>query len=547
MRLRTRLALAFSLLALLPIALLVPLTLSELRKSLSREYENRLQRATDAAHSELLRLDDDVRRRMTALAEGPGAENVAKAEHAHTPVAQLSGAAVGLMQSERLTVLVLLDAGGSTLSSAHLPARVGDSDPALYALTGTPGVPHWTGVEVRGDHGIETRPALVCAHAIDYGEVRLWAVGGVQLDGAVAEQLARLTGAQVRVLFEGTQVAEAGEALPPRLARTVEVAPGVTVQLGFSGAALEAAERRVTWVGSALGGLGLVLAVLLGFFVARVTTGPLEALSAGARRVSGGDWQHPVVAEAGGEVGELIRTFNAMTENLSRTTDKLIAAERVAAWQEMAKRLAHELKNPLTPIKMSLETLLAAYREKDARFAGLFAESAGPMLEEVERLRRTVDAFSSFARMPKPNLGPLEVSEWAGQVLALHASSRATLKVKTELAPELHVLGDRDQLTQVLVNLIKNADEAMGSDGGRLSLRTRRVGDDVVLEVEDTGPGVPVAARGQLFTPYFTTKEGGTGLGLAISARICQEHGGRLELEAASARGATFRMVLPAV
>jgi nitrogen fixation/metabolism regulation signal transduction histidine kinase len=232
-----------------------------------------------------------------------------------------------------------------------------------------------------------------------------------------------------------------------------------------------------------------------------------------------------------------------MTEELEVTTARLVSAERIAAWQEIAKRLAHELKNPLTPIRMSLETLLAAHRQGGGRMEALFAESAGPMLEEVDRLRRTVDAFSSFARLPKPNLSPLDLSEWVRQVVSLQSQGFSKIKTRSQLEPGLFVDADRDQLTQVLLNLLKNAAEAM-PEGGAITVTTRLQGKEAILEVRDTGPGVPPAARASLFTPYFTTKEGGTGLGLAVSARICQEHGGALELLPDEPNGA-FRVRLP--
>ena len=164
------------------------------------------------------------------------------------------------------------------------------------------------------------------------------------------------------------------------------------------------------------------------------------------------------------------------------------------------------------------------------------------MLEEVERLRRIVDEFSRFARLPKPQLQRMDITELTSQVLALYASPPAGITLSSELTPGLLADADRDQLTQVLVNLIKNAEEAM-PNGGRVTVRTRVHQGDVAIEVEDTGPGIKPEDRARIFEPYFTTKEGGTGLGLAIASRVIQEHGGKLEVT--GDHGALFRVRLP--
>jgi nitrogen fixation/metabolism regulation signal transduction histidine kinase len=194
---------------------------------------------------------------------------------------------------------------------------------------------------------------------------------------------------------------------------------------------------------------------------------------------------------------------------------------------------------------MSLETLAAARSANSPEFDRLFKEGVKAMLEEVERLRRIVDEFSRFARLPKPQLAPVDPAELVRQVLALYPAQPAGVRWKTEISSGMTVQADRDLLTQVLVNLIKNADEAMGGKG-EIAIRVRRHGEGVAVEVQDSGPGIPPEHRARLFEPYFTTKPEGSGLGLAIASRICQEHGGRLELDAAATgHGALFRLVLP--
>ena len=175
----------------------------------------------------------------------------------------------------------------------------------------------------------------------------------------------------------------------------------------------------------------------------------------------------------------------------------------------------------------------------------LFAESAPAMLEEVERLRRTIDAFARFARLPAAVLAPLELTAWTSQALALHGG-HPRLSVHWEPGPALEVRGDRDQLAQLLHNLLKNAEEAMPG-GGQVTVRTRRDGAWALLEVEDWGPGVPAAERAHILEPGVTSKAEGSGLGLAIGARIAQGHGGALEVDEAPELGALFRLRLPLV
>jgi two-component system nitrogen regulation sensor histidine kinase NtrY len=326
--------------------------------------------------------------------------------------------------------------------------------------------------------------------------------------------------------------------------RWIDLMPAARIRLSISATAYRAAQRGVANAFAFLVAVGVTSALLLGLFVSRRITRPVEALTDAARRVAQGELGARVATRASGEVGELVATFNRMMAELRETTERLVASERVAAWQEVARRLAHEIKNPLTPIQMSLETLLAAERTQNPQFQRLFHESAGAVLEEVERLRRIVDEFSRFARLPKPKLAPLDLSELTGQVLSLYAAPPAGVKLEQELAPSLRVVGDRDQLTQVIVNLVKNAEEAV-SGGGRVRIHARTADGTVHLEVADSGPGIKPEDRQRIFEPYFTTKAGGTGLGLAIAARIAQEHGGRLEAGGTYGEGAVFTLVLP--
>jgi two-component system nitrogen regulation sensor histidine kinase NtrY len=546
MRLRTRLALAFAVLGLVPLTVVVPLTVNRLRTTLSRELETRMEGATSSAQESLDRSSELARRAVEELVESTAMEDLARDAHERPTRAIQADTAEGLMRTRGLTVLSLFDKQGTTLSSGHLPARRGDPDPELFAVTQQKSSkPVTVRVSVRGAEGLREVPALVTARPVDYGDLRLWAVGGMLLDEGVAQHLSRLTQAEVSLRSGDNVVAQAGSAAPPTVERVLPLGQAAAVHLVFSRAAALEAEQGVTSAFLLLAGLGLSFAMMLGLLMARRITHPVEALTEGARRVGEGARDVQVTMKASGEVGELVRAFNHMTSELRSTTERLVASERIAAWQEVARRLAHEIKNPLTPIQMSLETLLAAQSAQDARFPTLFRDSAAVVLEEVDRLRRIVDEFSRFARLPKPQLAPVDLGELAQSVLALYATPPEGITLLPTLQTGVVALADRDQLTQVLVNLVKNAEEAMAGKGGAVRVRVKGTEADAIVEVEDSGPGIPPEHRARIFEPYFTTKEGGTGLGLAIAARILQEHGGKLEVGGEPGEGARFSVVLP--
>jgi two-component system nitrogen regulation sensor histidine kinase NtrY len=222
----------------------------------------------------------------------------------------------------------------------------------------------------------------------------------------------------------------------------------------------------------------------------------------------------------------------------------------------MARRLAHELKNPIFPIQVSIETLRRVFERDvaegastDARgtaaFATLFRESCDTILDELRLLRGIIDEFSRFARLPQPHFAPTDIGALVEQVLALHRPGAGRVTIETHLAQGLPAISaDRDLLSHALGNLVANAFEAM-PDGGTLCIRTMLAGAGVAVAIEDSGPGIPEEQRRRLFTPYFTTKRGGTGLGLSIAQSIVADHGGRIEVRTEPGRGTTFTLILP--
>jgi signal transduction histidine kinase len=325
----------------------------------------------------------------------------------------------------------------------------------------------------------------------------------------------------------------------------------VSLAMRFTGAAAGASAgasgwpvRSIAWASA----MALLVAVLVGVWLWCSVVMPLEQITAAAEKVSAGDLSTRAESSERASAGHALTTFDNMLGELARAQRNLAKAERRAAWRDMAQRVAHEIKNPLLPIQISVETLRKARRQGHADFDAMFEEATATVLEEVERLRRIVSEFSDFARLPRPV--PSEVN--VGEVL-LHVASvlgagddGSTVEVIAEGGPWI-VPADRGQVIQAALNLAKNGLEAAREAGPqrgdaaplvRLSVGT--AAGRVTLAVEDNGAGVAEGERGQVFDPYYTTKATGTGLGLAIVQRIVEEHRGTIEVDRSALGGARF-------
>jgi two-component system nitrogen regulation sensor histidine kinase NtrY len=311
-------------------------------------------------------------------------------------------------------------------------------------------------------------------------------------------------------------------------------------------------ERQIISTAMLVGGAGIVVAVLASLWFAARVTRPVVSLAEAARRVAAGDLGAKVDVESSDELGELASSFNRMTEDLVQQKDRTLQAERVAAWRELARRLAHELKNPLFPLQVTVENLMRAKQKSPEMFEEVFQEGTATLLAEIDNLKTIVGRFSEFSRMPQPQCQPTQVNDVVRSVLRVfHAQLRVNDKEKnqitvhTELAdglPEMSV--DPDLLHRALQNLALNAIDAM-PQGGELTIRTANHGDRIEISVSDTGSGLTQEECGRLFTPYYTTKQHGTGLGLAIVQSVVSDHGGKISVESKKEKGSTFRIELP--
>ncbi len=320
--------------------------------------------------------------------------------------------------------------------------------------------------------------------------------------------------------------------------------------VGSSRRELVTLSNVIRWLAVLVGGAGILLGIILSWWVAARITRPVERLAAGARQVAAGNWQARVEVTSADEIGQLATAFNDMTRQLSAQRERLLQAERVAAWRELARRLAHELKNPLFPMQITVENLQRARELGSEQFDEIFFESAGTLRAELANLNAIIGRFSDFAKMPAPQLQPVNINEAVRNAVRIFEAQFSALG-RPPITPELFlddgvplIQADPDLLHRALQNLVLNAMDAMPA-GGTLTIRTQNGNGAVRVEVTDTGTGLTEEECGRLFTPYYTTKQHGTGLGLAIVQSVVSDHGGKLSVESKPGCGATFRIELP--
>ena len=308
--------------------------------------------------------------------------------------------------------------------------------------------------------------------------------------------------------------------------------------------------RRIGSAALIVGIGGIVLAILVSSWAAARVTRPVEQLARAAQEVAAGNWDVRVDVLGADELGQLADSFNRMTTELLGQKERLLQAERVAAWRELARRLAHELKNPLFPLQLTVENLVRARQQDPEQFDEVFRESSRTLLAEISNLKRIIERFSEFSKMPQPKFQRVQVNELIQGVVQLFqaqmaAPGHAKIQCELQLDPHLEAVeADADQLHRAILNLVLNAQDAMPG-GGRLSLRTRNEDGKVMIEVGDTGSGLTPEECARIFTPYYTSKQQGTGLGLAIVQSVVSDHGGTIHVQSEPGRGTTFVIELP--
>lgn len=373
---------------------------------------------------------------------------------------------------------------------------------------------------------------------------------------AILERVGRAHGVKLAPIEPGTTPPASS---PRQTVRTMELreVPGIAVVATMPRDrlldALETLDREIIASGGVAALAALLLAVLLGRSLAK----PLRELAHETREVVSGE-PRPVRVRGGLEIRELAKSFNRTIDELGKMKKRLAVTERIAARREIARQVAHEIKNPLAPIRAAVETLRRLRDRGDERFDEYFDEATRTVLEEVHRITNIVSEFTKFQRLPAPNIEPMDLVATARGVVTLHAADPelvrtdgAEVEPRVELTVEgevPQVRADKDQMIQVLTNLVQNGLEAAAAvrPDPRVVLTVGKVDDaHVRVVVRDNGPGVTEEMRERLFEPYATSKPTGTGLGLAICQRIVFEHGGEIAYRPATKGGAVFEIRLP--
>lgn len=572
MTFRTRLLIAFALTVVVAVAFVGAIVSTTTRQAFERLDEQRVSALTAQFHQEFLRRQREIAQQVKDIAEADSTREIVIAlSRADADPSAYVDAAQPLAAAHKLDFLELVSATGSIVSSAQWPARF------LYQEDWVAGRDDWNSREPflkREELPTTTALALISVRVASVGDSKMYVIGGQELDRdflssfvmpagmrallfrepqSVDAPLAPLIAALRKQRSEVTRTvqwtadaasAETFHAIPligpPKDSEGPELMGAFLV--GSSRAAEVGLERFLRRVEILVAMGGILLALLVAFWTTARITRPVEALAAGARAVAAGDWRTQVDVHSGGEIGALAAAFNQMTRDLLEQRDRLLQAERVAAWRELARRLAHELKNPLFPLQITVENLQRARAAHPEQFDEVFRESTATLLAELGKLRGIVGRFSDFAKMPQPQLETVDLNGLVHDSLKVfEAQMQATgVALRLDLAADLRAIqADPGQLGRALQNLVLNAIDAMPS-GGTLAIRTAAHEGGVRLEVSDTGQGLTQEECDRLFTPYYTTKTHGTGLGLAIVQSVVSDHGGKIGVRSEPGKGTTF-------
>lgn len=601
-RLRTRVTLFF-LISSIPAALVSGAAVVVLDRLIADEIAHRTDEVSTSTRLMIQGETERVRSAVDRYVDSPDLRgqlleplvHEGEAEDEETRVNNRNGALAAAARSLGLDILALVDARqepGVILASAHLPSSVGDDAPRLASRSGvqttTVGFAH----ELVQGNPLIWAPAIIAARAVTgAGKNRLYLYGGSRLDTHRLESIATNSSAKLVLDSPGLRKLSfpaAGGAAPDiagdrggRAILLLSLASGreptasarAFVNAGDAGAQnrptriqvfvdtsrLEHGRAIFATAAIALVLAGLLLALGAGAWLSRRITRPIVELSRAAEEIGAGNLAVRIRPTSNDEVGALVEVFNRMTHELAESQVRLQRAERIAAWREIARRVAHEIKNPLFPIQMAMETLRKGFKTKHAALDDIVEESTRTVLEEVRALNRIVTEFSDFARLPAPRVEPVPPLELLEHVHALYGKAPATSdgvvevrfdreRIRARALPPIAV--DREQIERALINLLKNAVEAMPETGGAVTLDAeadlRGTRSGVRIDVADTGIGMAEEVRQRIFTPYFTTKTEGTGLGLAIVERVVQEHQGTIDVESSEGAGTTFHLWLPA-
>jgi signal transduction histidine kinase len=598
MTFRRKLLVVFALTVFLSVAGVALLVQWVTRNAFEKTENQRTAALVTQFQREFSRRGDDVAKRVDAIAASDSVTRMATALNGtSSDFAEYFDLARVMAESHQLDFLDIIDGRGTIVSSAQWPAKFGYPEPAFESLSTSNDQSPFLKLEELQD---STALGFFAARAIRVGERSVYVVGGRKLDknfllaldlpadtrallyqnrgdhfspdllldpaagtsaadpAHPAEKFAPLIDAvrkydqEISGLVDWTSDRadeEVFHAIPLRGVGKDHPLLGILL-IGNSRRSYVELKRRIRDSALLVGGGGIVLAILLSSWASARVTRPVEQLARAARDVTSGNWNASVQVEGHDEVAQLAESFNRMTSELLAQKERLVQTERVAAWRELARRLAHELKNPLFPLQLTVENLIRAREQSPEMFEEIFLESSQTLLAEISNLKGIIGRFSEFSKMPQPQLQRVQVNEIVEAVGRLfqaqfQAKGREAILCQMQLDRRLDpIAADPELLHRALSNLVLNAMDAM-PNGGTLTLRTRRDDGKVAVEVCDTGSGLTREECGRIFTPYYTSKQHGTGLGLAIVQSIVSDHGGRISVQSEPGKGTAFVIELP--
>jgi signal transduction histidine kinase len=597
MTFRRKLLLVFALTVFLSVAAVALLVSVVTRRAFSNSEDERTAALVTQFRREFNRQGEEVARRVEAIAVSEAASRMALAlNRSPADSGPFYEMAKTTGENSQLDFLEFVESEGTIISSAQWPAKFGYPDVAIGSFPAAAGQGAFLKQEEMPDG---TALGLFAVRATRVGEHPVYVIGGRRLDRSFLSGLDMPVGMRAllyqnrgdrfstellldpSVPTQNMRLAEKLEPLVDAVRQSKQEMTGLVQWSGnetedevFHAIPLEGAGagkdrpllaillignsrrtyvelmRHIRTAALLVGGGGIVLAILLSSWAAARVTRPVEQLAHAAREVAAGNWNVRVEVTGEDELGQLADSFNRMTAELLGQRERLLQAERVAAWRELARRLAHELKNPLFPLQLTVENLVRARQQSPEQFDEVFRESSRTLLAEIANLKGIIGRFSEFSKMPQPQLQRVQVNEVIRGVAQLfqaqlEAPGRAKIGYELQLDPHLEpVAADAELLHRAISNLVLNAMDAM-PQGGTLTLRTRDEGGRVLIEIADTGSGLTREECERIFTPYYTSKQHGTGLGLAIVQSVVSDHGGRIRVQSEPGRGTTFVIELP--
>ena len=595
MSLRQRLLVMFSLLVMLAVAAVTWTISLRVRDAYEAQEQQRTAALVAEFRREFARSGTEIAGRLERIAASEEAYRMGfDLSHGGDAATYLTEAA-SLAREYGLDLLEIVGPDGKIVSSAQWPARYGYAEPAVAAANAPPFLKR----ENLADG--TSQVALYAVRTVKDSQPPVDLAGGMLLDRDFLGSLAAPVGMQVYLYrnfagaFDVRQLVSAGDAatnaaawqpvvdkarqsgedahtLVYPTARREDSLDVTAVPLKDSTGAVMAVllianqrrdlaemQQHIRTTAYSVAGIGVLLAVAASLWIAARISRPVEQLARAVGEVAAGNWDARVEVRSRDEVGQLAAGFNHMTAQLSEQRDRLVQSERVAAWRELARRLAHELKNPLFPLQITLENLTRARKLPAAEFDEVFDESTATLMAELQNLKTIIGRFSDFSRMPKPQLQAEDLRDALRRLTALYAPAleekKIALRAQIEDTP-LMAMVDSELLHRALSNLVLNAMDAMDGmsegGGGTLTIAAARREGVIEIRIADSGAGMTPEECERLFTPYYTTKQHGTGLGLAVVQSIIADHQGTISVRSAAcdditASGAEFVIELPAM